>query len=397
MRKSSAFVVVCLLAASCAAPAYEKARPNPAAEGPGASIQGTKPDTAQNAATPSRSTWKSYVGQALYDLEVADVNGDGLKDLLVMSHGDNALFVLRNTGTRSFTVVQKIEDVGFHPNGVRALDNNGDGLADELVAACEGISEVQWYRRTDQGLFALSEKLKTPYPPFSVAIGDVDGDGKAEAVLGGGPHPSDRVVIVYGRGAQSRTQVLQTGYHTTLHPKLGDVNGDGKLDIVVMNSRQSILSVFLNQGGGKFTPQHLKTAEGIAREVTLADVNRDKRLDYLLAFEVGKRGVILYNDGTGQVARQEQFDAPVFGYRAVGAYVNETYGLIALAEEGRIFLALRKQGDSTWLMKEVAAESLPKHFCFQDLDNDGSIDLAFVNSASGTVQVEFGVLRLFEK
>jgi hypothetical protein len=393
MIKRLLIVMVLLMAASCTGPRHEKVQSTAQTEA--TALPAAKPEIPPNPSTRAGSSWKGRAGAALYDLEIADLDGDGLKDILAMSHGDNALFILRNSGHRTFDLVQKIEEVGYHPNGVRALDENGDGVADSLVAACEGISQVQWYEKNHQGLFFLSQSLSTQSPPFSVAVGDFNGDGRKELLLGGGPRPTDRVEIVYGKGDKSRLQTLKTGYTTTLYPKAGDVNGDGKEDIVVMNSHRNILSLFLNQGGGAFTHQALEVPKGVAREVMLADINRDGKPDYLLAFEVGKKAVILYNDGTGKIARQEEFEAPAFGYRAVGAYVTETYALMALAEEGRVFLALKRRNEADWTTKEVAAESYPRKLYFQDMDNDGAIDLVFANSGSGTVQVEFNILALF--
>ena len=92
----------------------------------------------------------------------------------------------------------------------------------------------------------------------------------------------------------------------------------------------------------------------------------------------------------------EEIAAPVFGYRYGDAYSDPDKIILALGEEKRVFFALKKRGDKSWTIKEVPAGSVPWRFRFVDLDNDGKLDVVFLNSADGGVQVIWDIMRIFE-
>ncbi len=343
------------------------------------------------------NVWRHEVGPYLFDLEVADVNSDGLKDLVMMSHGEE-LLIYKNDGNRSFELKQSIKSVGHHPNGVRLIDVNGDGKPDQALTSNEGKSSYQRYTIAPDGTFNLADEHRVGLAVYSMEVGDLDKDGRIDAVMGTGPGGvTDRVVIAWDAlGKHPDLQIIRTKYYRTLFPKIGDVNNDGLLDIVVMNADTARLSVLINKGSRNFKHEIIKTPEGVSREVDLVDLNWDGSLDYFLPFEVGKKALIIYNDGEGMKGGSEEIAAPLFGYRYGNAYSDPDKIILALGEEKRVFFALKKRGDKSWTIKEVPAGSVPWRFRFVDLDNDGKLDVVFLNSADGGVQVIWDIMRIFE-
>ena len=87
--------------------------------------------------------------------------------------------------------------------------------------------------------------------PKSVAVGDFDGDGKADLVVANGD--SNTVSVLLGNGSGGFG--ARTVYGVGSSPKsvaVGDLNGDGKADLVVANSGSSLLSVLMGNGNGSF-------------------------------------------------------------------------------------------------------------------------------------------------
>jgi hypothetical protein len=79
--------------------------------------------------------------------------------------------------------------VGYHPGMAGSVDWNCDGRPD-LILACEGRKEVQYWENRPGGL-VKSAVFKVPFGPVGIAVSDLDGDGRLDIVLG--PYSGNRV------------------------------------------------------------------------------------------------------------------------------------------------------------------------------------------------------------
>ena len=121
------------------------------------------------------------------------MDGDGKPDLIVANYGSNSVSVIRNTTTsdsiNSVSFAAKVDfTTGSFPISVALGDLNGDGKP-ELAVANRFSNTVSVIRNTSSsgsigiGSFAASLDFTTGTNPFSVAIGDLDGDGKPELAV----------------------------------------------------------------------------------------------------------------------------------------------------------------------------------------------------------------------
>jgi hypothetical protein len=103
--------------------------------------------------------------------------------------------------------------------------------------------------------------------------------------------------------------------------------------------------------------------------------------------------LLLYGDGKGGVASTDKIPAPVWGYSGIAAVSagGNHPAMVGLGEEGRNFIAVRS-GEGKWNLKELTAGSLPLDLQFVDIDQDGYLDLLFVNSAGSTMEIHYGPL-----
>src|SRR5262249_23166814 len=137
------------------------------------------------------------------------------------------------------------------------------------------------------GSFQNQATFATGAAPKSVAIGDVNGDGKpdlAVANTGTTSQPGSNVSVLLGNGDGSCH--AQTTFLTGTKPHsiaLGDMNGDGKPDLAVANVNSNSLRVLLGVGDGSFQAQQTFTTGTSPRFVALGDLNADGRPDLAVA------------------------------------------------------------------------------------------------------------------
>ena len=139
----------------------------------------------------------------------------------------------------------------------------------------------------------------------NVSLGDLNGDGHLDVVLAKGRHWPlvNRVMLGDGRGGFAPAFDLGPASDKSYSGRLVDLDGDGDLDVVLSNDTPSPKRIYLNDGRGRFAPG---TVYGDSlwpmRNATVADMNGDGRPDIIAANRNGRRpgfNYICLNDGRG--------------------------------------------------------------------------------------------------
>jgi hypothetical protein len=188
------------------------------------------------------------------------------------------------------------------PTDVRVADIDGDGRADILTLAMVASSASQREgrllvrRQTAPGVFAPAESYTVGIYPWQMALADVDGDGAPDLVLtdvGSPTGTTDRAIWLLRQSSGQRGQ-FEAPQRLSGNPNqpyglaVGDLNGDGRPDIVVADSlapaRGATVLYQSASNAGSFLAPVALVLPGDASAVTVGDLDGDGRLD--LAFRV---------------------------------------------------------------------------------------------------------------
>ena len=166
----------------------------------------------------------------------ADFNGDGKLDLALADYISNELVIELGNGDGTFQA-PLYYPVGGNSQALFAADFNGDGKLDIAVANA-GDNTVSILLGNGDGTFQAAKTFATGNFPLSVASGDFNGDGKLDlAVACNGSSGGDNggVSILLGNGDGTFQTHMDYGTQVNSHTMaLGDFNGDGKLDIALV-------------------------------------------------------------------------------------------------------------------------------------------------------------------
>ncbi|HMO50583.1 MAG TPA: Ig-like domain-containing protein [Kiritimatiellia bacterium] len=234
---------------------------------------------------------------------VGDLNGDGWPDIVLTSFTN--IMVWMNTGNGTFTNnPAAIADLNFiNLNFTRGAlgDLNGDGSLDIFVTPFFGDDPNKVWLNDGTGIFRESGQV-FGNGGNSALLGDLDGDGDLDAVaLFGSPFGGPKPIVQFNRGDGFFTpgsQLLPT--NNVLSAALGDANGDGFLDLFVVQGTNpgftNTSTIYFNDGTGFFTPggqiigdSTLNPTSGaplvINRTIALGDLNNDGALDAWIAVD----------------------------------------------------------------------------------------------------------------
>ena len=228
------------------------------------------------------------VGSSPVSVAVGDVDGDGDLDFIAANNNANTVSVRLNDGSGSFAAPATNPNpaVGSNPYGVALGDVDGDGDLD-LLTANIGAGTVSVRLNNGNGSFGGGSNLAVGSQPISVAVADVDGDGDLD-LLTANYNAAGTVSVRLNDGTGnfgggSDPAVGNNPYSVAL----GDADGDGDLDFITANANATgTVSVRLNDGTGSFAAPATNPNPAVGSNpvgVALGDLDGDGDLDVLTA------------------------------------------------------------------------------------------------------------------
>jgi hypothetical protein len=268
--------------------------------------QGQFTDSGQVLANPSNENGKPVI---------SDINRDGKLDVIT------GKTVWLNDGHGGFTAHPEL--IGIPENAelstVELSDLDGDGNPDILAAYNDsgdwGGRSLRVYRNDGQGHFRDTGQRFGYGMIYPIVLGDVNGDGFIDAVTagwrentitpGGSNDCPNRVWLNDGKGNfRDSGQVLDLGMDRVHGAALSDLNGDGRLELVLALNISGSVKIYLNDGQGGFRDsgqfiQQVSSVQGLA----LGDLNGDGSPDLFINRgdppDEGNPNVVWLNDGQG--------------------------------------------------------------------------------------------------
>lgn len=273
------FYVLVLLALAVSAPLVIRGAQDMAGPLVGPSLQSTSLNGSGNVFLTANANGSGGTGTAY--VAVADFNGDGKLDYVTANQGNNTVGVALGNGDGTFNTPSSIS-VACNPVSVAVGDFNGDGKPDLAVSTdgCSpGTNGVAILLGNGDGTFAPSGKLTSPLSNSIFAVaGDFNGDGKVDLAVVDRGVSTDSVFFYLGNGNgtfQAPTSVSLGGLLNSNQIVAADFNKDGHLDVAVSEISGSNIVVILGNGNGTFQAPRNVALPGQGWGLAVGDFNGD--------------------------------------------------------------------------------------------------------------------------
>lgn len=346
------------------------------------------------------------VGTTPFNLAATDFNGDSILDIAVANFGSASVSILLGTGTAgSYTFLPKNDyATGTQPSSVGIADLTGDGVKD-VIASNYGSGTMTLWTGVGNGSFSTS----TTYPigagtiPQEIEMGDFDNNGKQDVVTFFRTGSISAANIFFQKTGTNGLRTSQIDLATTAigyHMATGDFNGDGKQDIVHANyTASNKVSVFINSanGTGSFaTKVDYTGGTNTQAGVAVGDVNNDNYLDIVSCDRNGGAGNSVsvftgvgngtFNARTGNTTAVDPWSVALGDLNNDGKLDIVTGNYIT----GNISILLGN-GDATFNPKtDVNVSANPRSVGLIDLNNDKKLDVVVASNTTGKVGVLLG-------
>lgn len=336
-------------------------------------------------------------GEGPLDVAVADLNLDGAPDVATANTYGNSVSVFLGTGDGTF--VSKTDySTGSTPSGIAIADADADGQPDILTTNPPASGFV--LRGHGDGTFASPVPFTTGSSPQALAVADFNGDGKIDVATAN--YGAGTVSILLGTGTGSFAP--KTDYAAGASPTAlaaGDLDADGIVDLVAANfSAAGSITVLPGSGTGAFGAGVSHTTPSAPSGVALADVDVDGNLDVLSANYADNSVSVFSGDGSGGLGSRVDFATGLVAF-AVDAGDFDRDGLpdIASTNINGASVSVRLNTTAVTPSGYFAAESefplsanllMPHGLVLNDFNRDGVVDAATANLTGDSISIAYG-------
>ena len=322
-------------------------------------------------------------------IATGDFDGDGHDDIVVANggHQSHSLSVLLADGTGAFPTV--FETVLEAPGSLAVGRFNGDRFLDIAVVDGTGVDLLSG--RGD-GTFDVAPIDDIGAAPSHLAAGDVDLDGKADLVLTSTSDDSVTILRGVGTGRFLRLPGSIPVGDGPVSATIADLNADGAPDLVVMNRTAGTLSILIGDGNGKFArSSDVECGLGPLAAVA-ADFSRNGSTDIAVTRSTGSSVAVLFGDGSGRFepTREIGVASDVEDLATADFNGDGRPDLVSVHRDSQTLGVLLNDGRGGFLVSTMGIDGDPRNVCAGDFTGDGHTDVAVLDPNHHLLRVFLG-------
>lgn len=231
-------------------------------------------------------------------IELNDINMDGIIDILISHNsGPNPISKIINDGNFNFQDIEPI--YSNSGNGYKAysfksadIDNDGDN---DIVVGEKNVSKLIWLKNDGSGNF-VNNSIKSSVACSDIDIGDVNNDGYIDIVTSGDPDYGDSDLHFFKNTLNNESNTptfkeIKVDTQSLQSVLLGDLNNDNYLDIIgtifAPSKNNESISCYLyngNQFENKIDIESTQNQGSLDKNASLGDLNNDGKLDVVASY-----------------------------------------------------------------------------------------------------------------
>lgn len=312
-------------------------------------------------------------------------------------------------GTGAITSLGSYNQTGTGGTDVAMGDLNGDGIIDMVTTGGTGIFGFATIRLGNgDGTFGTHTTLNSSSSSTnSVALGDINNDGILDLVTAGMSSGTPSATIFIGNGdgtfGASISYTTETGGSASTSVKLADLNSDGNLDLITSGGATGgLMSVRLGDGNGTFgsKTQYSSFGTNPLSEVSIGDLNNDGILD-LVSIDSGRSGYTTFflGNGDGTFGAGVSYNTGLSDGRGVTLGDLNGDGILDLVASGanggvgRTIVQLGNGNGTFGTITSYLAEGTNSYDAtLADMNGDGILDIitSGVSGADGYTSIRLG-------
>jgi hypothetical protein len=319
--------------------------------------------------------------------EAGDLDEDGVADFVVSAN--NWIGVFPGNGDGTFPRPTQIPKFA---GSLAAGPFDGDAAVDLILAASDNVYFV---KGNGDGSFQTPSVVPSSSSPNFVMAGDINGDGKLDIVA---VRALIEVSVYLGNGAGAFTFTGNSAVGPgAIRAAMGDFDGDGKQDLVVTNQNSDDISLLRGHGNGTFDPEVRLPVGIIPSGVGVSDLNGDSAPDIAVANWNPDVLSLYFGNGDGTFQAEYQLPSLITRHQplAVDDFNADGNGDIAVGGQPWRIEAFLGRGDGTFEPPEFLFTPNPggfvADFTVGDVNGDDIPDLVSADDNNHTVSVFAGI------